>query len=209
MRTGNFVGGSPEFGLMNAAAAQMAHFYQVPIYNSSALSDSKIPDIQAGYEKGVTSAAAALAGSNFIHHSAGMLESMLAVAYEQYVIDDEINGAVMRMVRGIEVNQDTLSLDLIDEVCRGEGHYLGTEQSLQMMNTEYQYPHTGDRSRRDDWEAAGQQDMRQRARQRVREILDSHWPNHLDPDIHAALRQRFDIVLPPKLSGPYSREKRS
>jgi trimethylamine--corrinoid protein Co-methyltransferase len=149
MRTGNFVGGVPEFALMNAAATQLAHFYDIPIYNSSALSDGKVPDIQAGYEKGITSAAVALAGTNFIYYSAGFLESLLAIAYEQYVIDDDINGSIMRMVRGIEVTDETLSVDLIDAVCRGEGHYLGTQQSLSMMTTEYYYPHTADRSRRE------------------------------------------------------------
>jgi trimethylamine--corrinoid protein Co-methyltransferase len=201
LRTGNFVGGAPEFALMHAASTQLAHSYGVPIYNSSAISDSKLPDIQAGYEKGITSAAAALAGSNFIHHSAGLLESMLTVAYEQYVIDDDINGSVMRMVRGIEVSDETLSVDLIDEACRGEGHYLGTQQSLELMNTEYYYPHTGDRSRRGDWEMAGALDMRERARRRAREILESHRPQLLDPAVDEAIRERFEILLPPKLAG--------
>ena len=80
----------------------------MPVYNSAGLSDAKIPDVQAGYEKGITGLAAALAGANYIHHSAGLLESMLSVAYEQYVIDDDINGSVMRMVRGIEVTDETL-----------------------------------------------------------------------------------------------------
>ena len=90
LRTGNFVGGAPEFGLMHAAVAQLGQFYNLPVYNSSGLSDSKIPDIQAGYEKGITSLAAALAGANYIHHSVGFLESMLTVAYEQFIIDDDI-----------------------------------------------------------------------------------------------------------------------
>lgn len=201
MRTGNFVGGAPEFALMNAAATQLAHFYGIPIYNSSAISDSKVPDVQAGYEKGITSAASALAGTNFIHHSAGLLESMLAVAYEQYVIDDDINGSIMRMVRGIEVTDETLSVDIIDAVCRGEGHFLGTQQSLQLMNTEYYYPHTADRLRRDDWEEKGSLDMRQRARQRAQEILDSYQPQRIDANIDAAIRNRFEIVLPPELAG--------
>lgn len=195
LRTGNYVGGSPEFAMMHAAAAQLGQFYGLPVYNSSGLSDSKIPDIQAGYEKGMTSTAAALAGSNFIHHSAGLLESMMTVAYEQYVIDDDINGAVMRMVRGIEVNDETLSLDVIDEVCRGAGHYLGTEQSLRLMHSEYYYPHTGDRRSRADWEAAGGDDMRTVARRTARHILATHHPQPFTPDVDAAIRQRFPIVL--------------
>jgi trimethylamine--corrinoid protein Co-methyltransferase len=201
MRTGNFVGGAPEFALMNAAAAQLAHFYNIPVYNSSSLTDSKASDVQAGYEKGITSTAAALAGSNYIHHSAGFLESMLTVSYEQYVIDDDINGSIMRMVRGIEVNDETLSVEVIDQVCRGEGHYLGTQQSLEMMQTEYYYPHTGDRQRREDWEEAGSLDMRERARARAREILETHKPARLDPAVDQAIRERFEILLPPELAG--------
>lgn len=195
LRTGSFTGGAPEFALMAAACAQLAQFYKLPIYNSAALTDSKVPDIQAGYEKGMTTMAAALAGSNFVHHSAGFLESLMAVAYEQYVIDDDINGSVMRMVRGIEVTEETLAVDVINEVCgpSGAGHYLGTAQSLALMKSEYYYPHTGDRQGRDDWNEAGGKDMRERARARAREILDTHIPTPLPSDIETAIRNRFDI----------------
>src|SRR5690606_953728 len=135
---------SPECAQMNAAAGRMAHFYNIAHCNPSSLTDSKLPDAQAGYEKGISAATAALAGTNYIHHSAGLLESMLCVAYEQYVIDDEINGSVMRMVRGIEVTEETLCVEEIDRICRGEGHYLGSDYTLALMNTEYYYPHTGD-----------------------------------------------------------------
>lgn len=204
MRTGNFVGGAPEFALMNAAAAQLGHFYNIPVYNSSSLTDSKVSDVQAGYEKGITSTAAALAGSNFIHHSAGFLESMLTVSYEQYVIDDDINGSIMRMVRGIEVDDESLSVEVIDQVCQGEGHYLGTKQSLAMMKTEYYYPHTGDRERRGDWEEAGSLDMRERAQARAKEILNSHQPTRLEPEVDQAIRDRFEILLPHELAGMQS-----
>lgn len=200
LRTGNFTGGSMEFGLMNAAVAQMGQFYNLPVYNSSGLTDSKVPDAQAGYEKGITGLGAALAGSNFIHHSAGFLESMLTVAYEQYVIDDDINGAIMRAVRGIEVTDETLSVDIIDQVCRGEGHFLGTQQSLELMNSEYFYPHVSDRQRRDNWEENGSLDMRELARIRARQILSSHKPKPIPPEIDAAIRERFEILLPTGIS---------
>lgn len=200
LRTGNFTGGAPEFGLMHAAVAQLGQFYNLPVYNSSGLTDSKIPDIQAGYEKGLTSLAAALAGANYIHHSAGMLESMLTVAYEQFVIDDDINGSVMRMVRGIEVNDETLSVDVIERVCRGDGHFLGTQQSLALMNTEYYYPHTGDRQRRADWETDGSLDMREHARRKAQRILQTHKPLSIPAEIDAAIRKRFEILLPHDLT---------
>lgn len=201
LRTGNFVGGAAEFALMHAAAAQLGQFYGLPVYNSSGLTDAKIPDIQAGYEKGITGLAAALAGANYIHHAAGFLESMLTVAYEQYVIDDDINGAVMRMVRGIEVNDETLSVDVIDEVCRGRGdeppagHFLGTTQSLKLMHSEYYYPHSADRRRRRDWEDDGSLDMWEVARRQALHILATHRPTPLPPEVDAAIRRRFTILI--------------
>ncbi len=195
LRTGSYTGGAPEYALMNAAATQMAHFYGIPIYNSAGLSDSKIPDVQAGYEKGLSVVTAALAGTNFTHHSAGFVENMLCVAYEQYVIDDDLNGSVMRLVRGIEVSDNTLSVNLIDAVCRNEGHFLVADQSLALMRTDFYYPHTADRLSRRDWETGGALDMRERARQRARSILATHYPQRLDPAVDAAIRARFEILL--------------
>jgi trimethylamine--corrinoid protein Co-methyltransferase len=200
LRTGNFTGGSAEFGMMNAAVAQLGQFYNLPVYNSSGLTDSKVPDAQAGYEKGITGLAAALAGSNYIHHTAGFLESMLTVAYEQYVIDDDINGSIMRAVRGIEVTDETLSVELIDQVARGKGYYLGTQQSRKLMGTEYFYPHSSDRRRRDEWENDGCLDIRQRARLKAKEILNTHKPKPIPPEIDSAIRRRFEILLSPELA---------
>jgi trimethylamine--corrinoid protein Co-methyltransferase len=202
LRTGSFSGGAPEFALMNAAAAQIAQHLKLPVYNSSAISDSKVPDVQAGYEKGISSATAALAGANFIHHAAGFLESLLAVAYEQYVIDDDINGAVLRLVRGIEVTDETLAVDVIHEVVNGEGHFLGHAQTISRMNDEYYYPHTADRRSRADWEQAGAQDMRARAQRRARELLATQWPAHIPAATDARLRAEFDLRLPREVMRP-------
>ena len=196
LRTGNFTGGSPEFALMNAAAAQIGQHFNLPVYNSSSLTDSKIPDVQTGYEKGISSATAALAGANYIHHSAGMLESMLTVAYEQFVIDDDINGSVMRMVRGIQVDDETLSVDVIRQVCNGDGHFLAHPQTIALMNTEYYYARAGDRRTRVDWELAGSLDMRERAKIRARELLETQLPRHISAELDERIRAEFEIVLP-------------
>ncbi|MDH3674991.1 MAG: trimethylamine methyltransferase family protein [Anaerolineae bacterium] len=196
LRTGGMLGGCAELALMNAASAQMAHFYGLPVYNSCGITDSKLPDVQAGFEKGLTTAVTALAGAQFNHHAAGMLESLLAVAYEQYVIDDDINGQVMRLVRGLEVTDESLSLDVIHEVCNGEGHYLGHPQTLRLMNTEYHYPHTANRASRADWEAAGALDMREHARRQARETLTSFFPKVIPTQLDRQLREEFNILLP-------------
>jgi trimethylamine--corrinoid protein Co-methyltransferase len=202
LRTGSFSGGAAEFALMNAAAAQLGQFYGLPVYNSSHLTDAKIPDIQAGYEKGITGTMAALAGSNYIHHAAGFLESLLTVAYEQYVIDDDINGSILRALRGIEVTDETLSVEVIDAVCKGEGHFLGSAQSLALMNSEYYYPHTADRRSRAAWEEAGALDMREAARHKARHLLATHQPEPIPAVLDAAIRQRWPILLPPITTKP-------
>jgi trimethylamine---corrinoid protein Co-methyltransferase len=203
LRTGSIVGGCAELALMNAASAQLCHFYGLPIYNTCGLTDSKVPDVQAGFEKGLTVAVTALAGAQYNHHAAGMLESMLTVAYENYLIDDDINGQVMRLVRGLEVSEASLSLDAIHDVCyEGPGHYLGHPQTLELMESEFHYPHTTDRSTRADWEAAGSLDMRQRARRQARAMLQNNFPAILPNAIDQQLRAQFNILLPPDLMRP-------
>jgi trimethylamine--corrinoid protein Co-methyltransferase len=202
LRSGAFIGGSAEFALLNAACAQIAQYLEVPLYNSSGISDSKVPDAQAGAEKGITGLAAALAGSNYIHHSAGFLESLLTVAYEQYVIDNDVNGVIMRMLKGIEVTEDSLSLDVIDEVCKGPGHFLGHPQTLALMNSEYLYPSLLDRDSRDDWERKGARDIREAARDRARKVLAEHWPEVIPDGLDAEIRRRFEILLPRQAMRP-------
>ena len=202
LRSGAFVGGSAEFALLNAACAQIARYLDIPIYNSSGISDAKVPDAQAGAEKGITGLAAALAGSNYIHHSAGFLESLLTVAYEQYVIDNDVNGAIMRMLKGIEVSEDSLSVEVIDEVCKGPGHFLGHAQTLSLMNSEYLYPSLLDRDNRDDWEMKGARDIREAAREHARKVLAEHWPRAIPEDQEADIRRRFEILLPQQAMRP-------
>ncbi len=195
MKTGRYLAGAAEFGLTNAAMAQMAQFYRLPIYNSAGMTDAKLPDVQAGFEKAMSAVLAALAGSNFIHHAAGMLENMNTVAAEQFVIDNDILGMAMRVVRGIEVNDETLALDVIDDVGPG-GHYLMAQHTLRHMRSEFYYPsEVVDRQGRDLWQEAGALDARQRAKQIARDILASHQPEPLHPDVENWIRQRFELRI--------------
>ena len=109
------------------------------------MTDSKVPDAQAGAERAYTLTLAAQAGSTLIMESAGMMASLMAANFESYVIDNDILGAVQRTVRGIEVNDDTLSYGTIEEVVYGEGHFLGSAQTIERMETDYFYPIIGDR----------------------------------------------------------------
>ena len=106
-------------------------------------------------------------------------------------------GAVLRTVRGIEVSEDSLSVDAIREVCaQGPGHFLGHEQTLQLMQTEYLYPEVADRSSPKEWAERGAPDILDRARARMRVILAEHYPVYIQPDADREIRARFPIRLP-------------
>jgi len=125
-----------------------------------------------------------------------MLGSLMALSLESMMIDNDMLGAVLRTVRGIEVNEETLSYDVMEQVVHGEGHFLRTEQTLELMRSEYEYPDLADRSTPGEWEAAGSPDIRQLAGERVKSILSTHYPEYIDPAIDAKIRETFPILLP-------------
>jgi trimethylamine--corrinoid protein Co-methyltransferase len=195
LNTMGYLGGSVECGMMNAAIHQMAHHIRVPNYNSSALTDSKIPDQQAAWEKGMTTLLAAMGGSNFVHHAAGMLESMIAVAYEQYVIDDEIIGMSCKVLKGIDVDPEHLALEVIDSVGPG-GNFMTHAHTLKHMRTEYfNGNNVTDRKSRTRWEQDGRLDARERARQIARKILAQPETPCFSAEVDAAIRKKFKLYL--------------
>ncbi|HHE75401.1 MAG: trimethylamine methyltransferase [Deltaproteobacteria bacterium] len=193
MRTMGYQGGAVEFGMMNAAIHQLAAHINVPNYNSSGLTDAKIPDAQAGWEKAFSSLLAAMGGSNYIHHAAGMLESMLAVAYEQYIIDDEIIGMCTRVLEGIIVDDEHLAIEAIAEVGPG-GNYLMSPHTLEHMRTEF-FAGNGitDGRFRDTWVADGSLDTRERAQEMARKILENDSSSKIDKRTDKIIRDNFDI----------------
>ncbi len=197
LRTGAMSGGSGEQAMLSAACAQMAQFYDLPGAVPAGMTDSKVPDAQSGFEKGYTVALAAQAGANLIYESAGMHASLLGFCLESCVIDNDMLGSIMRTVRGIEVTDENLSVEAVREVCtEGPGHFLGHDQTLALMATEYVYPEIGDRSSPKEWIEMGSTNVVQRARARTTEILDSHYPRHIDADLDAKIRREFPIRLP-------------
>ncbi len=196
LRTGSMTGGSGEQALLSAACAQMASFYDLPNSVPAGMTDSKLPDAQAGWEKGYTVALAAHAGASMIHECAGMQGSLMGTSLESYVLDNDMLGAILRTVGGIEVTEDTLNYDVIHDVVLGEGHYLGHAQTLARMKTDYLYPEIADRSSINEWELAGCSGMRDAARERVRQILSEHYPDHISAGVDAWIREKYNIILP-------------
>ncbi len=197
LRTGAMSGGSGEQALLSAACAQMSHYYNLPGGAAAGIADSKLPDVQAGYEKGITNVMAGLSGLNMVYESAGMHASLLGFSLESLIIDNDMLGQCLRCVRGIEVNDETLSLASIEEVCtQGPGHYLGHHQTLSLMETEYIYPVVGDRTSPKEWVEKGRPDIIQTAITEKNRILSTVFPKHVSAERDAAIRARFNILLP-------------
>ena len=197
LRTGAMSGGSPEQALLSAACGQMAHFYDLTGGTASGMTDSKIPDAQAGMEKAYNHALVGNAGANLIYESAGMHASLLGFCLESLVIDNDIIGAVQRTIKGIDVSDESIALETIREVClTGPGHYLGSDQTLRLMQTEYVYPAVGDRRSPNDWAERGASDIVDRAIEKTRDILKRHYPRHVSPEVDEEVRGRFNVLLP-------------
>jgi len=169
-KLGNYVAGAVEMGLLNAAAAQLAQYYELPIYATGGMTDSKVPDAQAGYEKAITAFMVGLAGANLIHDAAGLLDGVLTYSYEQMIIDDEILGMVLRAMRGIEVNDDTLAVDVISKVGPG-GHFLTQKHTSKHVGSEFFFPRIGNREKRERWKKTGAKNAGQRSKEMVKETL--------------------------------------
>jgi trimethylamine---corrinoid protein Co-methyltransferase len=197
LRTGAFTGGSGEEALLMAAVAQIANHYGLVSSVAAGMTDAKTMDAQAGYEKGITITAAALAGANQVAAYPGIVGSLMGQSFEGLVIDDDLIGNAQRVVRGIEVNDETLSYEVIAAAVAGPGHYLGSEQTLRLMRTEFQYPSIADRTTPGVWTERGSRTIYEQAHDRVREILGTHYPEYLDPKVDAQIRERFPIRLDP------------
>jgi trimethylamine--corrinoid protein Co-methyltransferase len=196
LRTGAMSGGSPEQGLLSAACAQVGNRFMLPFGTACGMSDSKTPDFQAGAERASTALAAALSGANIVYESAGMYASLLGACPESLLLDNDILGAVMRLTRGIEVNQETLGFDTIRQVCMGgDGHYLGSDQTLKVMRTEYIYPDFSDRTSPNEWEENNKPVLLETAVNKRNEILSNYFPSHLSEETDAQLRAEFPIFL--------------
>jgi trimethylamine--corrinoid protein Co-methyltransferase len=190
LRDFKYLAGPVELGLMNAAAAQMAQFYQLPLYSTAGMSDAKINDAQAGYESAITNLMVALAGGNLIHDAAGFLEFCMTASFDKLLIDNEIIGMVMRAVEGITVNEKTLAFDEIKKVGPG-GHFVSSPHTRRYMRSEHYQPVLSNREERSAWVSAGAQDVREAAAETVRQILGEPPTPLLSEEIRHRLKEEI------------------
>lgn len=197
LRTGSMCAGSPEQALLTSACAQMGQYYDLPTGAPGGMTDAKFPDAQAGAEHGITNVMAGLAGLNMVYESAGMYGSLLGFSLEGLILDDDVLGQCLRCVRGIEVTDDNLNIDMIKAACLdGPGHYLSAPQTLGMMQTEYFYPNLSDRTSPKEWVEKDKPNLLENAIRRKNEILAFPGKAALPRELDAQIRKNFPIRLP-------------
>ncbi|MBF9044182.1 methyltransferase [Rhodobacterales bacterium HKCCE4037] len=195
LRTGAMCLGSGEQALLSAACAQMHRFYGLPGGAAGGASDSKLPDMQAGWEQMCSNVITGLSGLNMVYEAAGMHASLLGFCLESLILGDDIIGQAQRCVRGIEVTDETLALDQMAEVCLGgPGHYLGTDKTLAWMQKDFVYPTLGNRMSPKEWEEVGKPDLVAAATARKHAIL-AQGTCQVDPATDRAVRERWKIYF--------------
>ncbi len=190
MRTMGFLFGAVENAVMNAACAQLASYYNLPMYSTGGVTESKVFDVQNGYEKCVNNLLPAMAGAQLIHNAAGLIDSSMAVAYEQYVLDDEILGAVLRVLRGIEVTPDRLAAEVIEAVGPG-GNFMSQAHTVKYLRSELFMPKTAVRSNYSAWDKGGRKNSVDKAREIVEKTLRDHHAMPLPDGLEKDLKSTF------------------
>ena len=181
MRFGNVTMGGPEFALLKVCAAQMGRFYKIPTRGGGVLTDSLISDTQCGYEKMITSLIPALGGINYIS-GMGLNETENMQSLSQLVIDDEIVSMVKRILRGIEVSPDHLATDLIIDIGPG-GSFLSSEHTNRYFKSEFFFPDISNRMVFEKWSALGSKTVKEKAAERVKDLLKNSPEDLLDSKI--------------------------
>jgi trimethylamine--corrinoid protein Co-methyltransferase len=169
-------------------AQHLAHHYALPMFAFGGCSDSKVLDQQAGIEAALTLLTNTLCGSHLVH-DLGYLESGLTGSLAQLVICDELVSWIRTALSPLEINNETLALDVIDEV-GPDGDFLGTKHTLQHFQERW-YPTLLDHDYYDGWVKKGSRDLGRRAAERVDQILSEHRPEPLPEKVKRRLK---DIV---------------
>jgi trimethylamine--corrinoid protein Co-methyltransferase len=167
---------------------ELAHRYGLPIFGLTGCSDSKLPDEQAAAEAAFSILLETLAGAQMAH-DVGYLDSGMTNSIEQIVICDELISYTKQFMKELEVNDETLALDIIDEL-GPDGNFMATTHTVKHYKEDW-YPKLFDRHNYDGWEKAGAKTLRQRAHEKALNILEQHHPEPLPADV----QQQIDFIV--------------
>lgn len=187
MHSALFSYGAPELHLMSAAMADLAHFYRLPAWSQAGITDAKILDLQGAVESTASCLMAALSGANLVH-DIGYLESGLTSSFESILLCDEIVGLTRRILRGIDVTQDSLAVDIIDRVGPG-GSFLPEQHTLTHFRNQFWFPERFDRNRFDKWNSLGGKPLFEKLNEEAKQILREHHPERIPSDQMAEIQR--------------------
>jgi len=194
MRTGAYAPGGIETGILMAGCSQMARYYGVPSGGYIGLTNSKVNDAQSGYETGMSAVAAVMAGVDMLNMG-GLLDALMTFDYAKAVIDDEIALMLKRVKRGLDVDEENLSLQVIEDVGPG-GMFMEHPQTLVRMKKTALLPVIADRNPRQQWKERGGLDAQARALTRAREILARDNPAVFSAEVDERIRAEFKNLVP-------------
>ncbi len=191
LKTMDHLAGPIERAMANAAVSQMAQHFEVPLYSTGGTSDSKAVDIQAAYESAMSSLLVAMSGANYIHDIAGLMEFDLTVSYEKLAMDNEILGMCQRVLRGIEVNDETLATDLL--VSKGPAtDYIAEPHTIKYMREEFYVPTLANRDKRDSMQP--NDDALSRATAFVSNLRKQKPASQLDGSVREKILKEFPAI---------------
>ncbi len=189
MKTGVALWGSIEFGITGAAVVQLSHYLNIPTDLCGAGTDSKALDEQTGIEKSMNLLLAALSGSDVVS-GLGFIETINTGSYEQLVIDDEIAGIMFRVLKGIDIEEEKLAVDVIEEV-GFNGNFLSHKHTRKFFWEEHYIPEVFDRRTRYNWSLDGSRDLSKVTNDKAKSILKKVEIPHLPDDISKELEKIY------------------
>ena len=184
IQSGLFEGLYPAADMVRAAHVQMARHYKIPIFVGGWGTCSKVPDVQAGYEKALSAFLCYLSGADMTS-GPGLLENWTVLSFEQLIIDHEMFTMMADILKGFPVDDDSMPLDVIMEVGH-EGHYMGKKHTLDHFRSMWQ-PMVTDGQPYKTWKTQGSKNAVDHAREKAKEILKTHMPEPLAADLEREL----------------------
>ena len=186
MQSGAPTFGTPEPALVLYTMAALARRLGVPFRSGGGLCGSKIADAQAAFESANTLIPAALAGVNFMLHTAGWLEGGLSMGYEKFILDADQAGMLATLLKGVDLSENGQAMDAIREVGPGQ-HFLGCAHTQANFETAFYRSNVADNNSFEQWEAEGSLDAAQRANKIWKQMLKDYEAPAMDPAIDEAL----------------------
>lgn len=177
--------GCAEHAMYGAAIACLARFYNIPCVAPGSWTDSKAPDMQAGYEKALSALVPAFAGANLIF-GAGSLAGGMVVDFSSFVSENDLFNSIQFVLKGFDINDETMAVDLIQEI-GPKGEYLTLPHTMQHMRDNQMWPAIFNRDVESSWIAEGSKDLDQVAMEKARELIAKPNPAPLNDSVQKQL----------------------